>query len=56
MFPDLRVCVCVCVQIFGIIFTLIQGKLTSVYSPLAGNLFLCVWIFLGVLLTGRLFV
>ncbi|XP_030261063.1 choline/ethanolamine transporter FLVCR1 [Sparus aurata] len=39
-------------QIFGIIFTLIQGKLTSVYSPLVGNLFLCVWIFLGVLLTA----
>ncbi|XP_073349385.1 heme transporter FLVCR1 [Pagrus major] len=39
-------------QIFGIIFTLIQGKLTTVYSPLAGNLFLCVWIFLGILLTA----
>ncbi|KAM8726575.1 choline/ethanolamine transporter FLVCR1 [Acanthopagrus schlegelii] len=39
-------------QIFGIIFTLIQGKLTSVYSPLAGNLFLCGWIFLGILLTA----
>ncbi|XP_074540873.1 choline/ethanolamine transporter FLVCR1 [Halichoeres trimaculatus] len=40
-------------QIFGIIFTLIQGKLTtSMDSPLAGNLFLCVWIFLGILLTA----
>ncbi|KAF7656081.1 hypothetical protein LDENG_00046370 [Lucifuga dentata] len=39
-------------QIFGIIFTLIQGKLTSDYSPLAGNLFLCAWTFLGILLTA----
>uniref|UniRef100_A0A3B4TZ88 Choline/ethanolamine transporter FLVCR1 n=1 Tax=Seriola dumerili TaxID=41447 RepID=A0A3B4TZ88_SERDU len=41
-------------QIFGIIFTLIQGKLTTDYNPVAGNLFLCAWIFLGILLTGRL--
>uniref|UniRef100_A0A672FC94 Feline leukemia virus subgroup C cellular receptor 1 n=1 Tax=Salarias fasciatus TaxID=181472 RepID=A0A672FC94_SALFA len=40
-------------SIFGIIFTLIQGKLTTDHGPLAGNLFLCAWIFLGVLLTGR---
>ncbi|XP_061559978.1 feline leukemia virus subgroup C receptor-related protein 1 [Phycodurus eques] len=40
-------------QIFGILFTLIQGKLTSDYEkPLPGNLFLCAWIFLGVVLTG----
>ncbi|XP_008300038.1 choline/ethanolamine transporter FLVCR1 [Stegastes partitus] len=39
-------------QIFGIIFTLIQGKLTTDYNPLAGNLFLCAWIFLGILLTA----
>ncbi|CAL8315431.1 unnamed protein product [Lota lota] len=39
-------------QIFGIIFTLIQGQLTTVYNPLAGNLFLCAWIFLGILLTA----
>ncbi|KAM4521455.1 choline/ethanolamine transporter FLVCR1 [Odontesthes bonariensis] len=38
-------------QIFGMIFTLIQGKLTN-FSPLAGNLFLCAWILLGVLLTA----
>ncbi|XP_047429526.1 feline leukemia virus subgroup C receptor-related protein 1 isoform X2 [Mugil cephalus] len=41
-------------QIFGIIFTLIQGKLTTNYNPLVGNLFLCAWIFLGIILTGRL--
>ncbi|CAB1340342.1 unnamed protein product [Coregonus sp. 'balchen'] len=39
-------------QIFGIIFTLIQGRLTTEYNPLAGNLFLCVWIFLGIFLTA----
>ncbi|XP_038582466.1 feline leukemia virus subgroup C receptor-related protein 1 [Micropterus salmoides] len=39
-------------QIFGIIFTLIQGKLTTDHNPLTGNIFLCVWIFLGILLTA----
>ncbi|KAK5852599.1 hypothetical protein PBY51_006451 [Eleginops maclovinus] len=39
-------------QIFGIVFTLIQGKLTTVHGPLIGNLFLCAWIFLGILLTA----
>ncbi|KAM7395936.1 hypothetical protein PAMA_007284 [Pampus argenteus] len=39
-------------QIFGIIFTLIQGRLTTDYNPLTGNLFLCAWIFLGILLTA----
>ncbi|XP_036405715.1 feline leukemia virus subgroup C receptor-related protein 1 [Megalops cyprinoides] len=39
-------------QIFGIIFTLIQGKLTTDYSPLIGNIFLCSWIFLGIILTA----
>uniref|UniRef100_A0A674M9N7 Choline/ethanolamine transporter FLVCR1 n=1 Tax=Takifugu rubripes TaxID=31033 RepID=A0A674M9N7_TAKRU len=41
-------------QIFGMLFTLIQGKLTTDQSPLAGNLFLCVWIFMGIILTGEL--
>ncbi|XP_062858064.1 feline leukemia virus subgroup C receptor-related protein 1 [Trichomycterus rosablanca] len=39
-------------QIFGIIFTLIQGKLTKDYNPLVGNIFLCVWIFIGIILTA----
>lgn len=39
-------------QIFGIIFTLIQGRLTTAYGPLAGNLFLSAWIFLGIILTA----
>ncbi|XP_053301710.1 feline leukemia virus subgroup C receptor-related protein 1 [Pleuronectes platessa] len=41
-------------QIFGIIFTLIQGKLMTDYGPRAGNLFLCAWIFLGILLTAMI--
>ncbi|MBN3297575.1 FLVC1 protein, partial [Amia calva] len=39
-------------QIFGIIFTLIQGKLTTVYNPLIGNIFLCAWILIGMILTA----
>ncbi|XP_060102943.1 heme transporter FLVCR1 isoform X1 [Heteronotia binoei] len=39
-------------QIFGIIFTLIQGKLTTIYNPRAGNIFLCAWMFMGIILTG----
>lgn len=39
-------------QVFGIIFTLIQGRLTTAYDALAGNLFLCVWMFLGIILTA----
>ncbi|XP_066117493.1 heme transporter FLVCR1 [Saccopteryx bilineata] len=39
-------------QIFGILFTLAQGKLTSSYSPKAGNIFLCVWMFVGIILTA----
>ncbi|KAJ7407031.1 Feline leukemia virus subgroup C receptor-related protein 1 [Willisornis vidua] len=39
-------------QIFGILFTLVQGKLTTDYSPRAGNLFLCAWTFVGIILTA----
>ncbi|KAK5612341.1 Feline leukemia virus subgroup C cellular receptor [Crenichthys baileyi] len=39
-------------QIFGIIFTLIQGRLTTDYKPFAGNIFLSACIFLGVVLTA----
>ncbi|KAM9382440.1 choline/ethanolamine transporter FLVCR1 [Phaethornis superciliosus] len=39
-------------QIFGIVFTLVQGKLTTHYSARAGNLFLCAWIFVGIILTA----
>nr|XP_019593650.1 PREDICTED: feline leukemia virus subgroup C receptor-related protein 1 [Rhinolophus sinicus] len=39
-------------QIFGILFTLAQGKLTSEYGPKSGNIFLCVWMFVGIILTA----
>nr|XP_048295383.1 feline leukemia virus subgroup C receptor-related protein 1 [Myodes glareolus] len=39
-------------QIFGILFTLAQGKLMSDYDPTAGNFFLCAWMFLGIILTA----
>ncbi|XP_026312475.1 feline leukemia virus subgroup C receptor-related protein 1 [Piliocolobus tephrosceles] len=39
-------------QIFGILFTLAQGKLTTDYNPKAGNIFLCVWMFIGIILTA----
>uniref|UniRef100_A0A8C2MU85 Choline/ethanolamine transporter FLVCR1 n=2 Tax=Cricetulus griseus TaxID=10029 RepID=A0A8C2MU85_CRIGR len=39
-------------QIFGIWFTLAQGKLMSDYDPMAGNIFLCAWMFLGIILTA----
>ncbi|XP_059944476.1 heme transporter FLVCR1 isoform X3 [Mesoplodon densirostris] len=39
-------------QIFGILFTLAQGKLTSDYGPRTGNIFLCVWMFVGIILTA----
>ncbi|XP_067273993.1 feline leukemia virus subgroup C receptor-related protein 1 [Pseudorasbora parva] len=39
-------------QVFGIIFTLIQGQLTTDYGPLSGNIFLCAWILLGIVLTA----
>ncbi|XP_037680130.1 feline leukemia virus subgroup C receptor-related protein 1 [Choloepus didactylus] len=39
-------------QIFGILFTLAQGKLTTGYGPWAGNIFLCVWMLVGIILTA----
>ncbi|XP_077013898.1 choline/ethanolamine transporter FLVCR1 [Tamandua tetradactyla] len=39
-------------QIFGILFTLAQGKLTIVYGPRAGNIFLCAWMLVGIILTA----
>ncbi|XP_045368440.2 choline/ethanolamine transporter FLVCR1 isoform X1 [Camelus bactrianus] len=39
-------------QIFGIFFTLAQGRLTSAYGPQAGNIFLCIWMFVGIILTA----
>ncbi|KAM3930094.1 choline/ethanolamine transporter FLVCR1 [Leptodactylus fuscus] len=39
-------------QIFGILFTLAQGRLITDYNPQAGNIFLCVWMFVGIILTA----
>ncbi|XP_059530634.1 heme transporter FLVCR1 [Myotis daubentonii] len=39
-------------QIFGILFTLAQGQLTSDYDPRAGNIFLCAWMFVGIIFTA----
>lgn len=39
-------------QVLGILFTLAQGKLTTMHGPMAGNLFLCVWMFVGIILTA----
>eukprot|EP00062_Callorhinchus_milii_P019238 gi/632973558/ref/XP_007903212.1/ PREDICTED: feline leukemia virus subgroup C receptor-related protein 1-like [Callorhinchus milii] len=39
-------------QLFGIVFTLAQGKLKTEFNSLAGNLFVCGWIFVGIILTG----
>nr|XP_046196824.1 feline leukemia virus subgroup C receptor-related protein 2-like [Oncorhynchus gorbuscha] len=39
-------------QVFGIIFTICQGKITDNYGTLAGNIFLCVFLFIGSVLTG----
>ncbi|XP_004853604.2 feline leukemia virus subgroup C receptor-related protein 1, partial [Heterocephalus glaber] len=39
-------------QVFGILFTLAQGKLITDYGPRAGNIFLCLWMFVGIILTA----
>ncbi|KAF4084253.1 hypothetical protein AMELA_G00126590 [Ameiurus melas] len=39
-------------QVFGIIFTICQGKIIDSYSTLAGNIFLCVFLFLGTIITA----
>ncbi|XP_076872731.1 choline/ethanolamine transporter flvcr2b isoform X2 [Brachyhypopomus gauderio] len=39
-------------QVFGIIFTICQGKIIDSFSMLAGNLFLCAFLFLGTVITA----
>ncbi|XP_072545275.1 choline/ethanolamine transporter flvcr2a isoform X1 [Salminus brasiliensis] len=39
-------------QVFGIIFTICQGKIIDYYGTLAGNVFLCVFLFLGTIMTA----
>ncbi|TRY88480.1 hypothetical protein DNTS_005160 [Danionella cerebrum] len=38
--------------VFGIIFTICQGKIMDSYNTLAGNLFLCAFLLMGTVLTG----
>uniref|UniRef100_A0A4W6DXF0 Choline/ethanolamine transporter FLVCR1 n=1 Tax=Lates calcarifer TaxID=8187 RepID=A0A4W6DXF0_LATCA len=39
-------------QVFGIIFTICQGKIIDRFSTLAGNIFLCVFLLIGTIMTG----
>ncbi|XP_047466230.1 feline leukemia virus subgroup C receptor-related protein 2 isoform X2 [Mugil cephalus] len=39
-------------QIFGIIFTICQGKIMDVWGTLAGNIFLCIFLLIGTGMTG----
>ncbi|KAG9336471.1 hypothetical protein JZ751_002818 [Albula glossodonta] len=39
-------------QVFGIIFTIGQGKIIDHFGTLAGNIFLCVFLFIGTVMTG----
>ncbi|XP_019712943.1 choline/ethanolamine transporter flvcr2a isoform X5 [Hippocampus comes] len=39
-------------QIFGIIFTIAQGKIIDRWGTLAGNIFLCIFILIGAIMTG----
>lgn len=39
-------------QVFGIIFTICQGKIMDSFGTLAGNLFLCAFLLIGTIITG----
>uniref|UniRef100_A0A3Q1EG28 FLVCR choline and putative heme transporter 2 n=1 Tax=Acanthochromis polyacanthus TaxID=80966 RepID=A0A3Q1EG28_9TELE len=39
-------------QIFGIIFTIAQGKIIDKWGTLAGNIFLCIFLLIGTAMTG----
>ncbi|XP_033966688.1 choline/ethanolamine transporter flvcr2a isoform X6 [Pseudochaenichthys georgianus] len=39
-------------QIFGIIFTISQGKIIDRWGTFAGNIFLCIFLLIGSILTG----
>ncbi|XP_051579188.1 feline leukemia virus subgroup C receptor-related protein 2-like [Myxocyprinus asiaticus] len=39
-------------QMFGIAFTIIQGKIIDHFSTLAGNMFLCVFLLIGSIMTA----
>lgn len=42
-------------QVFGIIFTICQGKIIDSFGTLAGNIFLCVFLLIGTIMTGKTF-
>ncbi|XP_042602361.1 feline leukemia virus subgroup C receptor-related protein 2-like isoform X1 [Cyprinus carpio] len=39
-------------QVFGIIFTICQGKIMDSFNTLAGNLFLCAFLLIGTIITA----
>ncbi|XP_016121369.1 feline leukemia virus subgroup C receptor-related protein 2-like [Sinocyclocheilus grahami] len=39
-------------QVFGIIFTICQGKIMDSFNTLAGNLFLCAFLLVGTIITA----
>ncbi|XP_054617543.1 feline leukemia virus subgroup C receptor-related protein 2 isoform X1 [Dunckerocampus dactyliophorus] len=39
-------------QVFGIIFTIAQGKIIDDFGTLPGNIFLCVFLLVGTIMTG----
>uniref|UniRef100_A0AAQ5Y329 Choline/ethanolamine transporter FLVCR1 n=1 Tax=Amphiprion ocellaris TaxID=80972 RepID=A0AAQ5Y329_AMPOC len=41
-------------QIFGIIFTISQGKIIDKWGTLAGNIFLCIFLLIGTVMTGKI--
>ncbi|KAM8831274.1 choline/ethanolamine transporter flvcr2b isoform 2-T3 [Spinachia spinachia] len=41
-----------CAQVFGIIFTICQGKIIDSFDTLPGNIFLCVFLLIGTIMTG----
>uniref|UniRef100_A0A672FXZ0 Choline/ethanolamine transporter FLVCR1 n=1 Tax=Salarias fasciatus TaxID=181472 RepID=A0A672FXZ0_SALFA len=41
-------------QIFGIIFTIAQGKIIDRWGTLAGNIFLCIFLLIGTVMTGKI--
>lgn len=42
-------------QVFGIIFTICQGKIIDHFGTLPGNIFLCVFLLIGTIMTGKTF-
>ncbi|XP_029705324.1 choline/ethanolamine transporter flvcr2b isoform X2 [Takifugu rubripes] len=39
-------------QVFGIFFTICQGKIMDRFNTMAGNIFLCVFLLVGTIMTG----